>query len=143
MTLLVRRSGAVGYPRLQSNYCSELHVGQVILQTMGRTALRRAVRVASGAVALAVVSASIALVAVPRAHGGGVSAELTYSAHERQRICEEVLRKIRLWYSYFDEKGIDWELIGQPYLDRVASAGSDREFFDGMARAKRRSERSS
>ena len=33
-----------------------------------------------------------------------------------------MLRKIGLWYSCFDGKGIDWESIRQPYLDRVADA---------------------
>ncbi|HNU93553.1 MAG TPA: hypothetical protein PKM31_01845 [Bacillota bacterium] len=35
------------------------------------------------------------------------AAELTYSAQERRRICEDVWRKVGLWYSYFDDKGID------------------------------------
>lgn len=57
------------------------------------------------------------------------SADLTYSIEERQRICEEVWRKTGLWYSYFDDKGINWESVKPRYLDSVAGSRTDREFF--------------
>ena len=59
--------------------------------------------------------------------------ELTYSPEERQRICEEIWEKIGLWYSYFDDKGIDWESVKQRYLDQVAGTQSDYEFFASMS----------
>ena len=59
-------------------------------------------------------------------------ADLTYSLEERQRICEEIWHKIDLWYSYFDDKDIDWESVRQVYLDEVAEARSDYEFFASM-----------
>ncbi|MGI6132024.1 MAG: S41 family peptidase [Bacillota bacterium] len=61
--------------------------------------------------------------------GNGASADLSYSIEERRRICEEVWRKIALWYSYFDDKGIDWESVKPRYLDLAAGSRSDREFF--------------
>lgn len=64
---------------------------------------------------------------------GTALTELTYSPEERQRICEEIWEKIGLWYSYFDDKGIDWESVRQRYLDQVAGAQSDYEFFAGMS----------
>lgn len=96
---------------------------------MKRVTLSRAAAVVGAVLALA---ASITVFAASRAHGSGAPTGLSYSVHERQRICEEIWRKIGLWYSYFDEKGIDWESVRQPYLDRVAAAGSDREFFACM-----------
>lgn len=59
--------------------------------------------------------------------------ELTYSLEVRQRICREIWEKIGLWYSYFDDKGIDWESVGQRYLDKVEGVESDYEFFVSMS----------
>jgi C-terminal processing protease CtpA/Prc len=59
--------------------------------------------------------------------------ELTYSPEERHRICEEIWEKIGLWYSYFDDKGIDWESVRQCYLHQVAGVESDYEFFVSMS----------
>lgn len=90
------------------------------------------------ATAVMITVALIALLAVPCAvgfelgsetHDSDVSAELTYSVQERRRICEEVWRKIGLWYSYFDDKGIDWEAVKSRYLDLAAWARNDRDFF--------------
>ena len=110
----------------------QLHVGQVrLLMITSETQLRT-----STAVVLAV--AFIAMLVMPRAlgsetgsetHDSSVSAELTYSAQERRQICEEVWRKVGLWYSYFDDKGIDWESVKPRYLDLVAGSRTDREFF--------------
>lgn len=69
----------------------------------------------------------------PRGEAVTELAELTYSLQERQRIYREIWEKIGLWYSYFDDKGIDWESIGQRYLERVAEAKSDYEFFAGIS----------
>ena len=91
---------------------------------------------AGAAVTLAAVF--IVMLVMPRAlgsesgsetRGSGAPADLTYSIEERQRICEEVWRKVGLWYSYFDDKGIDWESVKPRYLDLAAGATSDREFF--------------
>ncbi len=60
-------------------------------------------------------------------------AEFTYSLEERQRICEEIWKKIGLWYSYFDDKGIDWESVRERYSDQVAEVKSDYEFFVSMS----------
>lgn len=90
------------------------------------------------AIAVILAAALIALLAIPCAAGFGpssethdssVSAELTYSAQERRRICEEVWRKIGLWYSYFDDKGIDWQSVKPRYLELAAGSRTDREFF--------------
>ena len=79
-----------------------LYVGQVRFPTMtGAKQLRTAT-------AVMITVALIALLAVPCAvgfelgsetHDSNVSAELTYSVQERRRICEEVWRKIGLWYA--------------------------------------------
>ncbi len=60
-------------------------------------------------------------------------AEFTYSLEERQRICEEIWKKIGLWYSYFDDKGIDWESVRERYSDQVAEVKRDYEFFVSMS----------
>ena len=110
----------------------QLHVGQVrFLMITSETQLRKAT-------ALMLAAVFIVLLAAPRilcfemgseTHESSAPAELTYSTQERRRICEEVWRKVGLWYSYFDDKGIDWASVKLRYLDLAAGARSDREFF--------------
>lgn len=59
--------------------------------------------------------------------------ELTYSLDKRMEICREILHKMSLWYSYSDEKNIDWESIRQRYLTQAVEATSDYEFIAGMS----------
>lgn len=58
---------------------------------------------------------------------------ITYSLQERQEIITGIWEKIDLWYSYFDEKGIDWNKIKEKYLTEVEGVTSDWEFFQKVA----------
>ncbi len=99
--------------------------------TTSETQLRKATAVmfAAALIALLVMPCAVGFELGSEPHDSSVPAELTYSTQERRRICEEVWRKVGLWYSYFDNKGIDWESIRPRYLDLAAGARSDREFF--------------
>ena len=110
----------------------QLHVGRVrFLMITSQTQLRRATAgmLAAALIALLVMPCAVGSELGSETHESSAPAELTYSTQERRRICEEVWRKVGLWYSYFDDKGIDWESVKPRYLDLAAGARSDREFF--------------
>lgn len=58
-----------------------------------------------------------------------VFTQLTFSLEERREIIGEIWEKIALWYSYFEEKDIDWDEVRVRYSDEVSRAKSDWDFY--------------
>ena len=60
-------------------------------------------------------------------------ADCSYTPQQRRSIASDIWSDIKLRYSYFDEKGIDWDAVGRVFIAKAENASSDREFFAAVS----------
>ena len=76
---------------------------------------------------LVVAAAVLAACAFPVACAG------SYAADERRSIATQIWEDIKLRYSYFHDKGMNWDEVGRVYIGAAEAAESDRQFFAAIA----------
>jgi carboxyl-terminal processing protease len=100
---------------------------------MNRVANRGAVM--TGIATVVAIMLAIGMVAGPAIAAGGMeqqSPEASYSPEQRRSMATKVWEDIKLRYSYFEDKDLDWDGIGQKYISLAETAGSDREFYSAV-----------
>lgn len=95
--------------------------------------IRRVVMIGVAAVLAAVLAAGMAAMPVIAVGAGEQQYSLSsYTPEQRRSMATEVWADIKLRYSYFEDKGLDWDAIGRKYISLAETAGSDRDFYSAV-----------